>query len=248
MKYKVGDKVRIASKRTGYMNSEGKMDKYLKTIMTIKSELCNRYAMEEDCGVWFWNDEMIEGLQKGNEQMKTMTLEELKKRGLEKGDVYFLEHEYSDFNGWYLVMSNDLNIGLNAVCKGAFGESEASAACLKITKIIKTEDFSKCRYKRDVSAFFKSFNESLVKDIVTHIKSEVKMAKYVHAVHFGNSKSYTWRIPEKLENIIFEAGDIVEVNTKNGKQYVEVRETAECEYDERTKEVVRLIKTNVLPF
>ena len=36
MKYRTGDRVRIVSDRTKNMNSNGNMDKYLGTVMTIK--------------------------------------------------------------------------------------------------------------------------------------------------------------------------------------------------------------------
>lgn len=67
-KYKVGDRVRIVSKRTGYMSPSGDMDKYLGTVMTIaETHDRNSYKMEEDSNDngkhgWYWYDEMIEGL------------------------------------------------------------------------------------------------------------------------------------------------------------------------------------------
>lgn len=68
-KYKVGDKVRIVSKRTFRMNNFGKMDKWLGKVMTIRSagQFSSIYRMEEDygenygCG-WLWDDSMIAGL------------------------------------------------------------------------------------------------------------------------------------------------------------------------------------------
>lgn len=69
MKYKVGDKVRIVSKKTGVCwNSEGKMDKWLGKVMTIRDTLSDSlYSMKEDDGEfygdgWCWHEEMIEGL------------------------------------------------------------------------------------------------------------------------------------------------------------------------------------------
>lgn len=68
MKYKVGDKVRIVSKRTDKMNKLGQMDKYLGTIMTIDEIIHGAftgekaYAMNEDENEWCWYDDMIEGL------------------------------------------------------------------------------------------------------------------------------------------------------------------------------------------
>ena len=62
MKYKVGDKVRIVKERVSHMNSEGKMDKYLGTIMTINFVYNDgNYRMLEDNGRWFWDDASIEG-------------------------------------------------------------------------------------------------------------------------------------------------------------------------------------------
>lgn len=69
MKYKIGDKVRIVSKKTGVCwNSEGKMDKWLGKVMTIRDTLSDSlYSMKEDDGEfygdgWCWHEEMIEGL------------------------------------------------------------------------------------------------------------------------------------------------------------------------------------------
>lgn len=62
MKYKVGDKVRIVSERTDRMEPEGEMDKYLGTVMTITDVRSSRYLMEDDSGIWRWDDDMIEGL------------------------------------------------------------------------------------------------------------------------------------------------------------------------------------------
>ena len=67
MKYKVGDKVRIVDHRTVDMNDEGKMDKWLGKVMTVKGIIGANYKMKEDygehCGSgWFWRDEMIQGL------------------------------------------------------------------------------------------------------------------------------------------------------------------------------------------
>lgn len=68
-KYKVGDKVRIVSKRP-QRNWNPDMDKYLgKTMTIIKSGINDEgvyYYMEEDrddfLGHWYWDDSMISGL------------------------------------------------------------------------------------------------------------------------------------------------------------------------------------------
>lgn len=69
MKYRTGDRVRIVSDRTKNMNSNGGMDKYLGTVMTIKEAhetvvfgISYHYRMVEDKCEWFWNDTMIAGL------------------------------------------------------------------------------------------------------------------------------------------------------------------------------------------
>lgn len=61
MKYKVGDKVRIAKNRTNGMNVRGFMDKYLGTVMTIEKIVGDTYKMVEDNGRWVWWDRMIAG-------------------------------------------------------------------------------------------------------------------------------------------------------------------------------------------
>lgn len=82
MRYKVGDKVRIASKKVGNRwNDCGDMDKWLGKVMTIREiERNGDYRMYEDTGErygdsWYWDDNMIAGLaeeeihitRKGNE-------------------------------------------------------------------------------------------------------------------------------------------------------------------------------------
>ena len=68
MQYKVGDRVRIVSEKTGYKwNRDGKMDKWLGEIMTVREVNRGSYGMEEDvwgCGKlgWSWYPEMIVGL------------------------------------------------------------------------------------------------------------------------------------------------------------------------------------------
>lgn len=68
-KYKVGDKVRIVSKRPQqYWNPD--MDEYLGKTMTIIASGINEkgvyYFMDEDrrgfCGFWYWYENMISGL------------------------------------------------------------------------------------------------------------------------------------------------------------------------------------------
>lgn len=76
MKYKAGDRVRIAGKRTDRMNADGGMDRWLGKIMTVRNafEKAERYKMEEDNGFWIWDDDMIAGLAE-----EEMTAEEVLK-------------------------------------------------------------------------------------------------------------------------------------------------------------------------
>lgn len=67
MKYKVGDKVKIVSKKTGdCWSSDGKMDKWLGKVMTIKVVTDDYYRMEEDFHEgtlnmgWHWFEHMVE--------------------------------------------------------------------------------------------------------------------------------------------------------------------------------------------
>lgn len=69
MKYKVGDKVLIVGHRTRFMASNGAMDKYLNTVMTIKKVNLVDYHMEEDEG-WYWSNEEIVGKVVGNRVIK----------------------------------------------------------------------------------------------------------------------------------------------------------------------------------
>ena len=69
MKYKVGDKVRIVSKwgKDCYQNKEGRMDKWLGKVMTVRRADSSIYRMVEDRGDnemlgWFWPENCIAGL------------------------------------------------------------------------------------------------------------------------------------------------------------------------------------------
>lgn len=68
MKYKVGDKVRIVSKWVHGCNEnpEGRMDKWLGKVMTIRAVDCDCYLMEEDKHErlygWHWFEPAIAGL------------------------------------------------------------------------------------------------------------------------------------------------------------------------------------------
>lgn len=60
-RYNVGDRVVIVSERTNSMNDEGKMDKYLGTVMTIREVGCTGnsalpYSMVEDAEDYFYNN------------------------------------------------------------------------------------------------------------------------------------------------------------------------------------------------
>lgn len=175
--------------------------------------------------------------------MKNMTMEELKKRGLKTGDIYYSDFTEIDnnFTGWYLVLEN-IVVGLNTKILGAWRFRNSLS---NISKIILSEvNYNVSPTK--ISQFVRTFDESLIDSLITHILP--KTTKYVHAVHFGSAKLYTWRVPARLEKVDFKIGDIVEVDAAKGKQYVEVRETAEYEYDEKIKEVISLIKAYDLPF
>lgn len=62
MLYEVGDTVRIVDKwnESTMQVDDGRMDKYLGKVMTIVSIYRNRtYRMQEDSGVWAWNENCI---------------------------------------------------------------------------------------------------------------------------------------------------------------------------------------------
>lgn len=67
MKFKVGDKVRIVDKWVAGCseNIEGKMDKWLGKVMTVRAIENGCYRMEEDsneyCGGWYWREPCIAG-------------------------------------------------------------------------------------------------------------------------------------------------------------------------------------------
>lgn len=69
MKYKVGDKVRIVSEwgKGCYQSPNGKMDKWLGKVMTVRDVGITSYRMVEDIednewGGWVWTENCIAGL------------------------------------------------------------------------------------------------------------------------------------------------------------------------------------------
>ena len=69
MKYKVGDKVRIVSEwgKGCYQNLNGKMDKWLGKVMTVRYVGITLYRMVEDIednewGGWVWSENCIAGI------------------------------------------------------------------------------------------------------------------------------------------------------------------------------------------
>lgn len=77
-KYKVGDKVRIVSKRP-QKNWNPYMDKWMGKVMTIRNLFSSGYEMKEDydenggCG-WYWYDSLISGLAEPEREPCTVEL------------------------------------------------------------------------------------------------------------------------------------------------------------------------------
>ena len=77
-KYKVGDKVRIVSKRPQRCWNPY-MDKWLGKVMTIREYSLTQYRMKEDYGEyngygWYWYDDMIAGLVEPARELCTVEL------------------------------------------------------------------------------------------------------------------------------------------------------------------------------
>lgn len=77
-KYKVGDKVRIVSKRPQQCWNPD-MDKWLGKVMTIRGLFSREYVMEEDYGEytgygWCWYEDMIAGLAEPEREPYTVEL------------------------------------------------------------------------------------------------------------------------------------------------------------------------------
>ena len=124
MKYKVGDRVRIASKRTDGMSAGGGMDRWLGKTMTVRNafEKSERYEMEEDNGFWIWDDNMIAGLAEPE-----MTAEEVLKILAEIRDCYKDNRRCED-----CPLSFYKNDGIS-YCTGTMGvRVEDSAGLLEI--------------------------------------------------------------------------------------------------------------------
>lgn len=87
-KYKVGDKVRIVKERAEKItplieriSSLGGMDIWLGKVMTISEIIddgcVHLYRMEEDGGMWIWNNNMIEGLAEDGPEPKIVPVREI---------------------------------------------------------------------------------------------------------------------------------------------------------------------------
>lgn len=84
MLYKVGDKVRIKPieefRLCSGINSNGRMDKYAGTIMTIKEVYGDGYKMFEDQGDgyegagWMWYEHLIQGLDASTNRLQLIRL------------------------------------------------------------------------------------------------------------------------------------------------------------------------------
>lgn len=66
MKYKVGDKVKLAEKTTAYTSE--KMERLLGKVVTITYVGESYYSFKEDGGEWRWDDRSIEGLAPSEEE------------------------------------------------------------------------------------------------------------------------------------------------------------------------------------
>lgn len=178
--------------------------------------------------------------------MKTMTIDELKERELHSGDLFFNTSGNSEFTGWYLMVGEHA-ISLNAENEFAWlSNPMQTVERLQVTKIITKLDLANANLS-SVAQFFRTFNELSIRPFITEITYK-QLAKYVHAVHFGSTKLYTWRVPERLSRVDFKPGDIFEVDTMYGNQYVQVKEVSEHDYYGEFKEVINLIKADEIPF
>lgn len=106
MNYQVGDKVRIVSSKIGgSWNPNGKMDKWLGKVMTIKNR-CDSfgltYRMLEDQEGWNWHEHMIEC--KVEEDIK----EEVKMNKYNVGDFVKFDYE-NHFKGVGKIVNLDEN-------------------------------------------------------------------------------------------------------------------------------------------
>lgn len=179
MAYKVGDKVRIVSKwnKNTEENDEGKMDKYLGTVMTIRRVYVNRdgeafYDMEEDAGDrpfglgWNWNEHCIEEL-----------VEEAKgiKFGINAGDVLTLDNgdklvvveEYDGLKTVDIYKTND-----NSLCE--VSELDDKLVCRdggeKVMKITRDGEVLYERPEEEVK-------EMTLKEVCEKLGYEVKIIK-----------------------------------------------------------------------
>lgn len=119
--YKVGDKVKIINEWTDNcgQNFEGKMDKWLGKVMTIKSFDGINYRMEED-SKWVFNVYSIEG----------KVVEELEKEVFNCGETYkskIVAVVHSDYNlnamkgTYYFKTNDDVKPGDYVYCDTKYG-------------------------------------------------------------------------------------------------------------------------------
>lgn len=156
--------------------------------------------------------------------MKTITLRELRKRGIEKGDIFYSENYINDgHTGWRLAITDKFNVGLNTPIIGSWGENHRQVhnKNSKLTKIILSETIeNSVTFENLVASFLRTFDEKYVREYITIVNSE---PTYISGVHFGSSKEYFWRVPEDMFHITIDTGDLVLVDTKYGEQVVKVK-------------------------
>lgn len=104
MKYKVGDRVKVRSwnqmvneygvnqcgdikMKPLFINS---MREYCEKIVTIKEVCGYHYCIKEDCGDWFWSDDMFDIVEKNTTNVKTNKEPKTTK---ELGKITFAEYE-----------------------------------------------------------------------------------------------------------------------------------------------------------
>lgn len=209
MKYKVGDKVRIVKDKSagGAWNSEGKMDKWLGKVMTIKNIYAvDKCKMEEDSSEWLnngwnWHEKMIEGLASEVEQ------------NFKVGDKVKLTEGH-----WFGKASELFEV---------MGDDKSGSCSLSVRSLNKSSDY----YNHAVWVFPKWFelvektlNNLEVGDIISNSyrifpscnRKVLAVVGEVVAVSYLNNHSmfWTWETIEELKEAGYTIKQVKEIEVK----------------------------------
>lgn len=210
MKYKVGDRVRIAKDVkvgdvAGDVSFVPDMEEYRGTVMTI-SDVCNneKYHMAEDGGKWGWRKEWIEGI--AEEEPTNAEIFKLAISTYGKDEQIRMCHEEMD----------ELGVALSKYHRSPCGYTLAN---------VQEEIADVCIMMQQAKTMFgeKEVDE-IIQQKIERLKNNLddeQEIEIVIGVHKLGGISYVWQNPEKYH---VEVGCLAIADTKYGEQPIIVEE------------------------